>query len=145
MVTQEDEGSNWNKYIPKEKHALVAEAKKARRWDEKRKCYTDPQGNLVVDSKSVDFKELLDVILTGGELYSKKKEDKKYVANMEKQIREVMLASLKKIEEESIEENVEKMVEKLKKTTEEAIDESHKKIDEDQKKTTEEVVISDQY
>ncbi|MFS7905819.1 hypothetical protein Hanom_Chr01g00052161 [Helianthus anomalus] len=27
MVTQEDEGSNWNKYIPKGKHALVAKVK----------------------------------------------------------------------------------------------------------------------
>ncbi|MFS7955065.1 hypothetical protein Hanom_Chr07g00638181 [Helianthus anomalus] len=27
VVTQDDEGFNWNKYIPKEKHALVAEVK----------------------------------------------------------------------------------------------------------------------
>ncbi|MFS7896850.1 hypothetical protein Hanom_Chr00s005989g01731701 [Helianthus anomalus] len=27
VVTQEDKGFNWNKYIPKEKHALVAEVK----------------------------------------------------------------------------------------------------------------------
>ncbi|MFS7995280.1 putative transcription factor interactor and regulator CCHC(Zn) family [Helianthus anomalus] len=125
VVTQDDEGFNWNKYIPKEKHALVAEvksdqvrekttrerriagikldemsaafeeAKRAGRWDEKRKCYTNPQGNPVVDSKSVDFKALLDVIPTAEELYTKKFEDKNYVANMEKRLKEMMLASLK--------------------------------------------------
>ncbi|MFS7955063.1 hypothetical protein Hanom_Chr07g00638151 [Helianthus anomalus] len=113
VVTQDDEGFNWIKYIPKEKHALVAE-----------KCYTDPQGNPVVDTKSVDYNALLDVIPTAEELYTKKFEDKNYVPNMKKRIREVMLASLKKKEEEVIEKNVDKMVEELKKTTEETNDES---------------------
>ncbi|MFS7962767.1 hypothetical protein Hanom_Chr08g00730401 [Helianthus anomalus] len=89
-----------------EMSAAFEEAKRAGRWDEKRKCYTDPQGNPVVDSKSVDYNALLDVIPTAGELYTKKIEDKNYVANMEKRIREVMLASFKKKKEEAIEENV---------------------------------------
>ncbi|MFS8034506.1 hypothetical protein Hanom_Chr17g01581911 [Helianthus anomalus] len=97
------------------------EAKQAKRWDEQRKCYIDPQGNPIVDSKSVYFNAFLDVIPTAGELYSKKKDDKNFVAQMEKRIKEVLLASLKKKEEEAIDENVEMMVEKLKKTTKEAV------------------------
>ncbi|MFS7954040.1 hypothetical protein Hanom_Chr07g00625651 [Helianthus anomalus] len=76
--------------------ARFSESKQAKRWDEQMKCYTDPQGNPVVDSKSVDFNALLAVIPTARELYSKKKEDKNYVDQMEKRIKEVMLASLKK-------------------------------------------------
>ncbi|MFS7912878.1 hypothetical protein Hanom_Chr02g00135031 [Helianthus anomalus] len=72
VVIQEDEGFNWNKYIPKEKLALVEEvgptreerharmrlsdvykvfmeAKNAKRWDGERKCYLDPERNLTVD------------------------------------------------------------------------------------------------
>ncbi|MFS7895574.1 hypothetical protein Hanom_Chr00s003133g01708961 [Helianthus anomalus] len=93
--------------------------------------------NPVVESRSVNFKSLLEVIPTAGELYSKKLVDKNYVQNMEKRIREVMLASLKKKKEEKIEENVEKMVEKLKKTTEETSDENQQKIDESQEKDDE--------
>ncbi|MFS8023709.1 hypothetical protein Hanom_Chr16g01454631 [Helianthus anomalus] len=79
-VIQEDEGFNWDKYIPREHHALVAEVeddkrwqidyarleidklyapfkgeKRAKRWDAERECYLDPQGNPVVDRKKVDF------------------------------------------------------------------------------------------
>ncbi|MFS7909442.1 hypothetical protein Hanom_Chr01g00094661 [Helianthus anomalus] len=90
--------------------AAFDEARRACRWDKKRECYIDPQGNPVVDSRSVNFKDLLEVIPTSEELYSKKFVDKNYVPNMEKRIREVMLASLKKKEEEKVEKNVEKMV-----------------------------------
>ncbi|KAJ0747511.1 putative transcription factor interactor and regulator CCHC(Zn) family [Helianthus annuus] len=117
VVTQDDEGFNWNKYIPKEKLVLVAEvksepvrektmrerniacirldemqaafeeARRAGRWDKKRECYTDPKGNPVVESRSLNFKALLEVIPTSEELYSKKFVDKNYVPNMEKRIR----------------------------------------------------------
>ncbi|MFS7917830.1 hypothetical protein Hanom_Chr03g00193781 [Helianthus anomalus] len=83
------------------------------------------QGNPVVDSKIVNFKDLLEVIPTSEELYSKKFVDKNYVPNMEKRISEVMLASLKKKEE-----NVEMMVEELKKTEKEASEEIEQKDDE---------------
>ncbi|MFS7995516.1 hypothetical protein Hanom_Chr12g01118801 [Helianthus anomalus] len=63
--------------------AAFDEAKRARRWDKQRKCYTDPKANQIVDSKSVDFKALLDVIPTVEELYSKKFVDKNYIPNME--------------------------------------------------------------
>ncbi|MFS8006774.1 hypothetical protein Hanom_Chr14g01253111 [Helianthus anomalus] len=86
VVTQEDEGFNWNKYIPNEGSALVAEirwsreqhkaherlnevcttfreAKHAERCDDERKCYLDPQGNSAVDPKMVDFDALVASIL----------------------------------------------------------------------------------
>ncbi|MFS7985056.1 hypothetical protein Hanom_Chr11g00993891 [Helianthus anomalus] len=89
-----------------EMQAAFKEARKKGRRDKKRECYTDPQGNPVVDSKSVNFKAQLDVIPTAGELYTKKIEDKNCVPNMEKKIREVMLSSLRKKEEEKVKENV---------------------------------------
>ncbi|MFS7934997.1 hypothetical protein Hanom_Chr05g00398221 [Helianthus anomalus] len=107
-----------------EMQAAFEEAKKAGKWDKKRECYTDFKGNPIVESRSVDFKALLEVIPTSEELYSKKFLDNTYIPNMEQRIREVMLASLKKKEEEKLKKNVKKMVEELKKTAEETIDEN---------------------
>ncbi|KAM0008103.1 putative transcription factor interactor and regulator CCHC(Zn) family [Helianthus debilis subsp. tardiflorus] len=135
VVTQEDEEFNWNKYIPKDGSALVAEikysreyriarsrldevyyifkeAKQAKRWDDERKCYLDPQGNPAVDLKSVDFDALLATIPTATKYYSKKKEDKNYEEQVEKRIKKVINASL------------EMLTETLKKDVEEIIDES---------------------
>ncbi|MFS7978130.1 hypothetical protein Hanom_Chr10g00912011 [Helianthus anomalus] len=61
-----------------EMSAAFEEAKRAGRWDEKRKCYTDSHGNLVVDSKCVDC--------NAEELYSKKFKDKNYIPNMENEL-----------------------------------------------------------
>ncbi|MFS7978796.1 hypothetical protein Hanom_Chr10g00919641 [Helianthus anomalus] len=73
-----------------ELYAPFNEAKKAKRWDDERECFLDPQGNPIVDPKKVDF----DALVT---------------------------EMMKKKEEETIDENVEKMIEKLKMTTEEAM------------------------
>ncbi|MFS7939030.1 hypothetical protein Hanom_Chr05g00446851 [Helianthus anomalus] len=101
VVTQDDEGFNWNKYIPKEKVALVAKvrptqeerharmrlsevydvfmvAKGANRWDDERKGLLDPQGNPEVDLKVVDLKPLVTTIPAAGKFYSRIKEDKNY-------------------------------------------------------------------
>ncbi|KAJ0669546.1 putative transcription factor interactor and regulator CCHC(Zn) family [Helianthus annuus] len=79
VTIQDDEGFNWNKCIPNEKVALVAEVrasreerharmrlsdvyevfmeeKRADKWDDERKCFVDPQGNPAVDPDLVDFK-----------------------------------------------------------------------------------------
>ncbi|MFS7986992.1 hypothetical protein Hanom_Chr11g01016781 [Helianthus anomalus] len=119
VVTQDDAGFNWNKYIPKEKVALVVEvrpsreerhapmrlnevydvfmeAKSANRWDDKRKCFLDPQGNLAVDPKMVDFEALVAAIPTAGVFYSKIKEDKNYEKEVEERIRRVIYASVEK-------------------------------------------------
>ncbi|KAJ0715659.1 putative transcription factor interactor and regulator CCHC(Zn) family [Helianthus annuus] len=96
VVTQEDDGFNWNKYISNEKVALVAEvrwsreeriarrrldatyevfkeAKDAKRWDLQRKCFLDIEGNPVTDPKTVDFAALVATIPTVAEYYSVKK------------------------------------------------------------------------
>ncbi|MFS7912486.1 hypothetical protein Hanom_Chr02g00130511 [Helianthus anomalus] len=110
VVTQDDEGFNWNKYIPKEKVALVAEVRASReerhvrmrlsdvyevfmeakhgdRWDDERKCFVDPQGNLAVDPDVVDFKALVAAITTTGVFYSRIKEDPNYEKEVEEGIR----------------------------------------------------------
>ncbi|MFS7919882.1 hypothetical protein Hanom_Chr03g00217841 [Helianthus anomalus] len=107
VVTQEDEGLNWNKYIPKEKWCLrlnevstvFKEAKQAERWDDERKCFLDPQGNPAADPKNVDFNALVVAIPTAGEYYSKKKEDKNYLEQVEERIKKVINASLEKMTE----------------------------------------------
>ncbi|MFS7900349.1 hypothetical protein Hanom_Chr00s108192g01806551 [Helianthus anomalus] len=77
VVTQGYEVFNWNKYIPNEGVALVAElkrnredniarkkldkiyniwkeAKDAGRWDDERKCYLDPEENIATDPNRID-------------------------------------------------------------------------------------------
>ncbi|MFS7980861.1 hypothetical protein Hanom_Chr10g00944151 [Helianthus anomalus] len=107
------------------------------RWDKKRECYTDYKGNPVVDSSKVIYEELLAVIPLSGEYYTKKFEGKNYNPNLEKKISEVMLASLKKRDEERLQKSVEKMVDELKKTAEEGSGESEQEVDELKKKVGE--------
>ncbi|MFS8002215.1 hypothetical protein Hanom_Chr13g01199471 [Helianthus anomalus] len=143
-VIQDDEGFNWNKYIPKEKSVWVAnirwtrqeqiacerinelydpfdEAKKANKLDEERECFLDSQGNPVVDPKKVDFDALVVVIPTAGELCSMRKAEKDYEEKLEKRIKEVMYASLEKVTE---------IKKKKKKKEEETIDEKVEKVTE---------------
>ncbi|MFS7978799.1 hypothetical protein Hanom_Chr10g00919681 [Helianthus anomalus] len=63
------------------------EAKKAKRWDDERECFLEPQGNPVVDPKKVDFDALVAVIPTAGEFYSMRKAEKDYEENLEKCIK----------------------------------------------------------
>ncbi|MFS7962623.1 hypothetical protein Hanom_Chr08g00728831 [Helianthus anomalus] len=119
VVTQEDEGFNWDKYIPGEKYALVAkvdniwqrsfareeinklydpfdEAKEAKRWDAERECYLDPQGNPVVDPNKVKFDDVVAVIAT---CHTRRSIKKDYEENLYKPINEVFYASLTKVME----------------------------------------------
>ncbi|KAJ0549600.1 putative transcription factor interactor and regulator CCHC(Zn) family [Helianthus annuus] len=89
FTIQEDEGFNWNKYIPKEKLAMVAEFKQSReechvqmylsevykafikakrenRWDRQRECFVNSQGNPIVDPQKVDFEARVAAIPTIG-------------------------------------------------------------------------------
>ncbi|MFS7948254.1 hypothetical protein Hanom_Chr06g00557811 [Helianthus anomalus] len=134
LVIQDDEGFNWNKYIPKEKMVLVSEvgptrdesharmrlsavykvfieATDAKRRSDERKCYLDPKGNLAVDPDVVDFEVL----------------DPNYEKEMEERIRRVIYASVEK-----------------KKSVEEIVDESQKLKDEILKKTADSTTVADQ-
>ncbi|MFS8007108.1 hypothetical protein Hanom_Chr14g01257121 [Helianthus anomalus] len=42
-----------------EVYEIFMEAKGANRWDDERKCFVDPQGNLIVDPNMVYLKRLL--------------------------------------------------------------------------------------
>ncbi|KAJ0832151.1 putative transcription factor interactor and regulator CCHC(Zn) family [Helianthus annuus] len=148
VVIQDDEGFNWNKYIPKEKHALVAEfrqsreehharmclsdvyaaaieAKQANIWDRERECFIDPQRNPTVDPQKVDFKALMAAIPTAGVWAAGIEKNPNYRREVEEGIRKVIYASVEK-KKKNVEEIVEeskKMVAELKKTTKKAGDE----------------------
>ncbi|KAF5782104.1 putative transcription factor interactor and regulator CCHC(Zn) family [Helianthus annuus] len=167
VTTLDDEGFNWNKYLLKEKLAFVAEKKilqektlserqfadirldemqkaydeagRIGRWDKKRECYTDYKGNPIVDSSKVVYEDLLAVIPLSGEYYLKKDADKDYLSKLDKEIREVMTASLRKRDEERLQKNVEKMVDESKKTVEVGSGEGEQKDDESLKKIEEKV------
>ncbi|MFS7969421.1 hypothetical protein Hanom_Chr09g00809001 [Helianthus anomalus] len=85
---------------------IFKEAKQAKRWDDGRKCYLDPQGNPTMDPKTTDFNALVAAIPTAEEFYSKIKVVKIYEEEVEKRIRMVIYAS----PEKSIEKNVEETI-----------------------------------
>ncbi|KAJ0570307.1 putative transcription factor interactor and regulator CCHC(Zn) family [Helianthus annuus] len=163
ITIQEDEGFNWNKYIPKEKFALVPEtipsreerharmrlsdvyeifmeARRANRWDDERKCFIDPQGNLALDPQKVDFEALVAVIPTVG-VWAAIYEDLNYRKEVEDGIKRVIYSSVekKKTVVEIVNES-KKMVDELKKTEEKANKENQEKFDEKLKSSVEEVV-----
>ncbi|MFS7976755.1 hypothetical protein Hanom_Chr10g00896141 [Helianthus anomalus] len=111
---------------------IFKEARTAKRWDEQRKCYLDPQGNPSVVLKIVNFEVLDAAIPTVREFYSKIKEDKNYEEEVEKRIKRVINAS------------VEKSIETLKKSVVEIIDEIQKRMDEIMKKTSDKTIMADQ-
>ncbi|MFS8024219.1 hypothetical protein Hanom_Chr16g01460651 [Helianthus anomalus] len=115
-----------------EVYQAFKDVKQAKRWDDERKCYLNPQGNPTVDPMNVDFDALLAAIPTFVEFYSKIKVDKNLVEEVEKHIEKVINASL------------EKSKETLKKNDEETIDESQKKMTENLKKTTDKTMMADQ-
>ncbi|KAJ0540288.1 hypothetical protein HanRHA438_Chr08g0371141 [Helianthus annuus] len=168
VITQEDEGFNWDKYIPREKYVLVAkvdnrwqrsfareeinklydpfdEAKEAKRWDAEREYYLDLHGNPVVDPNKVKFDDVVAVIPTCQQFYTRRSIEKDYEENLFKPINEVFYASLTKVMElvKKNEEVVEKLVEELKKTVGEAV-ENQQKSDENPKQTTEESKVPDE-
>ncbi|MFS8018586.1 hypothetical protein Hanom_Chr15g01393751 [Helianthus anomalus] len=92
------------------------EARSYGRWDKKKECYINRKGDPVVDSSKVVYNDVLAVIPLSGEYYSKIEEDKDFLKNLDKIIRDVMTARLKMRDEERMKQNVEKMVDELEKT-----------------------------
>ncbi|MFS8024479.1 hypothetical protein Hanom_Chr16g01463741 [Helianthus anomalus] len=91
------------------------EAKGDRIWDDERKCYLDPEGNLVIDPDVVDFEALVAATPTAGLFYRRIQEDKNCEKEVEEGIRRVIYASVEK--KKSVEESQKLKVEILKKRT----------------------------
>ncbi|MFS7905243.1 hypothetical protein Hanom_Chr01g00045371 [Helianthus anomalus] len=173
VVIQDDEGYDWSKVLPEEDYvgstfvaevvddkrwqreyarfeikklyAPFKEAQKAKRWDAKRECYLDPQGNPVVNPKKVDFDVAINVFLDCDMFHTRRLSEKDFEANMLKRLKEVFEASLPKVMElkKKKEEEIEKLVEEVKKTAGD-VDENKQKNDENQKLTTEESNVPDE-
>ncbi|KAJ0604016.1 putative transcription factor interactor and regulator CCHC(Zn) family [Helianthus annuus] len=169
VTIQNDEGFNWNKYILKKKLALVAETRPSReerharmelskvheifmeasrenRWDAKRECFVDPQGNPAVDPQKVDFEALVAAIPTARVWDARLENNPNYRKEVEEGIRKVIYASVekkKKTVEEIVDES-QKMVTDLKKTTEKAGDEKLKSSAEEAVIEKEQMIAEDQ-
>ncbi|KAM0019354.1 putative transcription factor interactor and regulator CCHC(Zn) family [Helianthus debilis subsp. tardiflorus] len=100
-------------------HEEFEEAMYYGRYDKKRDCYINQNGDPVVHRKEVVFDDVFAVIPLSGEYYSNVAKDKTYLKRLEKIIRDVMTASLKKRDEERMKKNVEELVDDLKKVAEE--------------------------
>ncbi|KAF5797822.1 hypothetical protein HanXRQr2_Chr07g0285251 [Helianthus annuus] len=95
------------------------EAKNYGRYDKKRECYVNSKGEPVVHRKEVVFDDVLAVIPLSGEYHSNVAKDKHYEKKLDKIIRDVITASLKKRDEERMKKNVDELVDDLKKAAEE--------------------------
>ena len=90
-----------------------------RRWDKKRECYYNREGEPVVPKKDIIFDDVLLVVPLRAEYYRRVMKDDAYVKQYEKDIRYAMLSCLRKRDEERMKKSVEEMVENLKKVAEE--------------------------
>ncbi|MFS7938307.1 hypothetical protein Hanom_Chr05g00438071 [Helianthus anomalus] len=99
-------------------HEEYEEAKYYGRYNKKRDCYINKNGDPVVHRKEVVFDDVLAVIPLSGEYYSNVK-DKTYLKRLDKIIRDVITVSLKKRDEERMKKNVDELVNDLKKVAEE--------------------------
>ncbi|KAJ0584010.1 putative transcription factor interactor and regulator CCHC(Zn) family [Helianthus annuus] len=88
-----------------------------KRWDKKRECYFNRQGEPVVPKKDIIFEDVLLIIPRSVE-YTNVEKDKTYAKRLEKDIRHVMISSLRKRDEERMKKNVDEMVNDLKKVAE---------------------------
>ncbi|MFS8031213.1 hypothetical protein Hanom_Chr17g01543171 [Helianthus anomalus] len=95
------------------------EARNYKRWDKKQECNVNSKGEPIVHPKEVVYEDVLAVIPLFVEYYSNVAKDKHYKKKLDKIIRDVMTASLKKRDEERMKINVESLVDNLKKTAEE--------------------------
>ncbi|XP_021979357.1 trichoplein keratin filament-binding protein-like [Helianthus annuus] len=89
-----------------------------KRWDKKRECYFNRQGEPVVPKKDIVFDDVLLIIPRSVEYYTNVEKDKTYAKRLEKDIRHVMISRLKKRDEERMKKNVDEMVNDLKKIVE---------------------------
>ncbi|MFS7953332.1 hypothetical protein Hanom_Chr07g00617281 [Helianthus anomalus] len=104
-------------------HEEYEDAKYCRRYDKKKDCYINRNGDHVVHRKEVVFNDVLAVIPLSREYYSNVEKDKTYLKKLDNIIRDVMTASLKKTDEQRMKKNVEELVVDLKKVAEEVKEE----------------------
>ncbi|KAM0027513.1 hypothetical protein Hdeb2414_s0019g00541091 [Helianthus debilis subsp. tardiflorus] len=123
-------------------HEEYEEAVSNKRWDKKKECYVNKNGEPVVHKKDIVHDEVLAVIPLSGEYYSNVEKDKTY---LKKLIRNAMTSSLRKMDEERMKKNVEELVVDLKKVAEEvkveATKEEDVKVAEKEEEEVEEKVI----
>ncbi|MFS8024137.1 hypothetical protein Hanom_Chr16g01459691 [Helianthus anomalus] len=123
------------------------EAKWTNRWDAKRECFVDPQGNPTIDPDKVDFEVLVAALPTVGVWCKGLEEIPNYRQKVEEGIKKVTYASLEKkmkIVEEIVDES-NKMVDEVKKAdlkTEEVVAEKQQVVEEDQNQMTKESTVS---
>ncbi|KAJ0800683.1 hypothetical protein HanPI659440_Chr03g0106271 [Helianthus annuus] len=137
------------------------EAISNKRWDKKRECYVNRDGEPVVHPSEIVFDEVLAVIPLSSEYYSNVEKDKTYKKRLDKIIRDAMTSSLRKRDEARMKKNVDELVNDFKKVAEEvkekeekieeivvvneevvkeAVIEKHQVVEEEMKKKEEEVV-----
>ncbi|XP_035842195.1 myosin-2 heavy chain-like [Helianthus annuus] len=107
------------------------------RYDKKRECCVNRDGEPVVHKKEIVYENVLAVIPLSGEFYSNLAKDKNYEKKLKKIVRDVMTVSLRRRDEERMKKNVENLVDELKKVAEE------KNVDEEKK--AEEETVKDEY
>ncbi|MFS7996314.1 hypothetical protein Hanom_Chr12g01128481 [Helianthus anomalus] len=95
------------------------EAKNYGRYDKKRDCYVNRNGEPIVHKKEIINEDVLAVIPLSGEFYSNVEKDKHYEKKLNKLIRDVMTVSPRRRDEERMKKNVENLVDELKKVAEE--------------------------
>ncbi|KAF5791942.1 hypothetical protein HanXRQr2_Chr09g0400481 [Helianthus annuus] len=93
-----------------------------RRWDKKRECYYNREGEPVVPKKDIIFDDVLLVVPLRAEYYRRVTKDDTYIKQYEKDIRYAMLSCLRKRYEERMKKNVEEMVDNLKKVAEKVVE-----------------------
>ncbi|KAF5767425.1 hypothetical protein HanRHA438_Chr14g0634181 [Helianthus annuus] len=90
-----------------------------KRWDKKRECYYNREGEPVVPKKDIIFDDVLLIIPLRAEYYRNVMKDDTYAKRHEKEIRYAMTSCLRKRDEERMKKSVEEMVNNLKKVAEE--------------------------
>ncbi|MFS8001611.1 hypothetical protein Hanom_Chr13g01192361 [Helianthus anomalus] len=100
-------------------HEEFEDAKFYGRYDKKRDCYINKNGDPDVHKREVVYNDILVVVPLSGEYYSNVVKDKTYLKRLDKIIQHVMTTSLKKRDEERMKKNVDELVDDLKKVAEE--------------------------
>ncbi|KAJ0556824.1 putative transcription factor interactor and regulator CCHC(Zn) family [Helianthus annuus] len=91
-----------------------------KRWDKKRECYFNREGEPVVPKKDIIFEDVLLIIPRSAESYRNVLKDDTYAKRHEKEIKYAMISCLRKRNEiERMKKSVEEMLINLKKAAEE--------------------------
>ncbi|XP_035834200.1 translation initiation factor IF-2-like [Helianthus annuus] len=86
-----------------------------KRWDKKRECYFNREGEPVVPKKNIIFEDVLLIIPSSAEYYRNVLKDDTYAKRHEKEIKYAMISCLRKRDEERMKKSVEEMLINLKK------------------------------